>query len=336
MNFLFKFRWLLICCGLTLSWSLVCGGCAAYSSDLAPSFDEGVSARNGAVRDSGLSSNLEAARRLMASGNYSQALPRLHELAERYPEESAGIEAHYWLGEAYLALGGEAKAREYFDEYVKRAPEGAYASEARARSAAIASALEAASPHTDAVAERIAALEKEWTASPGNLAAGLELADLHWRRDEYARAGEIYTRILEQWPELADDALIRTRITKGEHGTWVLQTPKTLILEEAARDPLIFFNTQSFRSGRNQGYPRGGLNDRYSVTGQVMNRGPVPLKDVAVTVTIFGFPNLVYESRTLPIGTLRPGERRAFSAQFSNFDDIENVSRYECTGTYTR
>jgi tetratricopeptide (TPR) repeat protein len=323
-----------ICCVAVAA--LFAGGCAAYSSDLAPSFDEGVSARNGAIRDSGLSSNLDAARRLMASGNYSQALPRLHELAERYPEEAAGIEAHYWLGEAYVALGGEAKAREYFEEYVRRAPEGAYAGEARARSEAIASAQEEASPHTDAVTARIATLERQWAADPGALAAGLELADLYWRRDEYARAGEIYMQILEKWPELAEDAVVRTRVVKGENGAWVLQTPRNVILEEAARDPLIFFNTQSFRSGRNQGYPRGGLNDRYSVSGQVMNRGPVPLKEVSVIVTIYGFPNLVYESRTLPIGTLRPGERRAFSTQFTNFDDIENVSRFECTGTYTR
>ena len=51
---------------------------------------------------------------------------------------------------------------------------------------------------------------------------------------------------------------------------------------------------------------------------------------VQIVVTVYGFGNMVYDTNTIHIGRMNPGEIRAFSSRFSNFDNIEEVQRYEC------
>jgi hypothetical protein len=60
------------------------------------------------------------------------------------------------------------------------------------------------------------------------------------------------------------------------------------------------------------------------------------LYGVQVFVTIYGFGNVVFDTSTINIGRLNPGETRAFSVRFSNFDNIENVRRHEAVGTFQR
>ena len=43
-----------------------------------------------------------------------------------------------------------------------------------------------------------------------------------------------------------------------------------------------------------------------------------------------------YDTTTVSVGRLNPGEIRAFSVRFSNFDNIENINRYECVASFQR
>jgi hypothetical protein len=74
----------------------------------------------------------------------------------------------------------------------------------------------------------------------------------------------------------------------------------------------------------------------YNVSGQAVNVGDTPLEDVRLIVTIYGLGQLVYDTQTVALGALQPGEVRAFSVQFTRFDDINNIVRHECRGTFRR
>jgi hypothetical protein len=43
---------------------------------------------------------------------------------------------------------------------------------------------------------------------------------------------------------------------------------------------------------------------------------------------------MVYDTRTIHIGNLNSGQARPFSAQFVNFDNIENIDHYDYTAYY--
>jgi hypothetical protein len=92
----------------------------------------------------------------------------------------------------------------------------------------------------------------------------------------------------------------------------------------------------SFRSGRYEDWNATARERYYNVAGQAVNRSGHPLEDARITVTIYGMGQMVYDTQTASLGTLQPGETRAFSVQFSKFDNIFNVTHHECVGTFRR
>ena len=173
-------------------------------------------------------------------------------------------------------------------------------------------------------------------AEPEELASHLELADAYWNDSDYEKASVVYTEVLTAWPSLKNDVVIRRRMEMGPHGNWVVLTPEEVNRRYNEADPVSIFNTTSWRSGRYRPHQIDYTDVYYNVSGQVVNRGDTPLSDVRITTTIFNFGGQVYDVRTVQLGAMRPGEKRAFSVQFSNFDNIENVHRYECVGSYQR
>jgi hypothetical protein len=110
-------------------------------------------------------------------------------------------------------------------------------------------------------------------------------------------------------------------------------SPAEVERRQIQAQPLAVTNTAAFKSGEDL-FTRTAL--FYSVTGQVVNRSDSVLYGVQVIITIYGFGNVVNDTTTVSIGRLNPGEIRAFSVRFSNFENIENINRYECVATFQR
>jgi len=279
---------------------------------------------------------LDTARRRLDAGEYSNVLPRLHHVVSQYPETRAAIDARYFLGVTYYRISGFPDALNYFNEYLELAPAGDYAAACREYARLVEEEIGKRYQTADEAAQRVAQAEARVAADPGVLAYKLELADGYWRGGRYSEAGAVYEEVLSKWPELAYDATIRSRVERGADGQLVILTPEEVMRREAESTPLVIFNTASFRSGREHLYARSYRDIFYNVSGQVVNRSQDPLHQVQITVTIYGFGGLVYETQTVSLGTLSPKQVRAFSVRFSNFDAIENVVRYECVGSYAR
>jgi len=130
--------------------------------------------------------------------------------------------------------------------------------------------------------------------------------------------------------------IVRQRMERDASGNFTVLSPAVLEQHYREMEPLKIYNVSSFRSGRFESWPATASERYYNVTGQAVNQSGQPLSDVSIVVTIYGLGQMVYDTQTVPIGSMRPGEVRAFNAQFSRFDNIYNISRHECVGTFRR
>jgi len=322
---------------------LILTGCATTPDGMTSPVGTNPIPDHGTLNGSAAQSGLAAAQRMIRSGDYSLAIPRLMHIISKYPKSAAGVEARYFLGLTYYHLGGYRDALDNFNEYLTLAPEGKYAGITTEYVAKLTDEVSQRYRTQEQLQARIAEVSAQASLEPEVLAHQLELADLHWKTSQYDKAGEIYAKLLEHWPQLQTDSTIRRRMERNPDGTYTVLTPAEVERRYAEAEPLVIYNTHSFRSGSGAGtqyYPRQGIRyrtpDQYHVTGQVLNRGSDTLNDVQVMVTIYGFGSMIYDTQTFKIGRMRPGDRRAFSVRFTDFDYIENITRYECVATFQR
>jgi len=275
---------------------------------------------------------IEEAKKLIDAGDTSTVIPRLQHTISKYHDSKAAIDARYWLGVAYYKIGDYPDAIDLFNEYLQKAPQGAYAKECSEIVEKAATEYQAKHPSPEKLDEMIKATEDQLRANP-TLEGRMAIADLRWRRGDYTRAGAEYQAILREHPEYVNDPTVKARIEIDRNGGLVLLTPAEQQRRQIEAQPLAVINTRSFRSGedlftREKRY--------YAVSGQVVNRGDSVLYGIEVAVTIYGVGNIVFDTTSVGIRRLNPGETRAFSVKFTNFDNIENVNRYECIATFER
>lgn len=277
---------------------------------------------------------LAVARRMVNTGEFSMVIPRLQKIVSKYPSAPAAIEARYYLGRSYYAVGAYNDALRYLNEYLELAPDGDHVDNGREYVALMTDRVIA--PKPSEIEEQAAALRAAIEAEPDNMAPRLELANLFWEQGQYEEAGTLYGDLLARWPNLQNDMAVRRRVELDRNGRVIVLTPRETERRYREAEPLVIYNVSSFRSGRFEGWPATSQQRYYNVTGQAVNQSERTLEDVRIIVTIYGLGHMVYDTKTVNLGALRPGEVRAFSAQFSSFDNIHNISRHECVGTFRR
>jgi len=275
---------------------------------------------------------LEASR-MVDAGDTSAVIPRLLNTIAKYPASEAALDARFWLARTYYKIGGYRDAIDLFNEYLRMAPEGKYAAEAKVYVDKLTTEYSARFVSPQQLDDNIRTLMAQLAQSPDDLATQLALADLQWKRGDYAQAGKIYKNVVDKHPDQAQDLTIKSRVEFHPNGEYVVLTPVEVQRRQAEAQPLVVINASSFQSGRDLFTREQRF---YSVTGQVVNRSDSVLYGVQVIVTIYGFGAVVFDTTTVNLGRMSPGEIRAFSVRFSNFDNIENVNRFECVPTFQR
>jgi len=277
---------------------------------------------------------LSVARRMVQANEFSLVIPRLQQIISKYPGDPAAIDARYYLGHSYYAVGAYNDALRYLNEYIELAPDGPHVDSSREITARLTDeAVEITPTELEAQAST---LQSAIDAEPDNMATRLELANLYWEQGKYEKAGMIYAELLQRWPRLENDLVVKRRIERSNTGQITILTPEEVERRHREAEPLVIYNVSSFRSGRFEGWPATSHERYYNVTGQAVNQSQTLLDDVRIIVTIYGLGHMVYDTKTVNIGALRPGEVRAFSVQFSQFDNIHNIARHECVGTFRR
>ncbi|HPO13302.1 MAG TPA: FxLYD domain-containing protein [Candidatus Hydrogenedentes bacterium] len=330
-GFLFIFSGGVVCL------SMLVAGCASTPSNATRAVGANPIQDNVVLNSGAASTELAVAQRMIRSGEYSLAIPRLMQVLSKNPESLSGIEARYFLGLTYYKIGGYRDALNYFNEYLAKSPGGQYSDMTREYIAKLEDQAAKTKAAKEELQAKIAEAQQKAGSESQQFARQLELANLYWKNAQYLEAGEVYRKILQQWPQLASDAAIRERMELAPDGTYTVLTPTEVERRFAEKEPVVIYNTHSFRSGRFGSWQNSSLKDTtYNVTGVVANRSQGVLENVQVIVTIYGFGSMIYDTQTFTAGRLRPGEKRAFSVRFTNFDTIENVERYECVGTFQR
>lgn len=276
---------------------------------------------------------IEAARILIETADPSSAIPRLLNTIQKHPGTEAALEARYWLGMAYYKIGGYRDAVGMFGEYARLRPQGVHAAQCTELIARLTEESNAKYPTLEELDAQIEKASEEAAAKPDDVQVQMNLADLLWRRGDYPKAGALYAGLVAKHPECAGDATIKGRIEFDANGKYVILTPVEIQRRAADADPLVVINSSGFKSGRDLFTREQRF---YSVSGQILNRSASALNGVQAIVTIYAFGTAVLDTTTVNIGQLRPGEMRPFSVRFSNFDNIENVNRFECIGTFQR
>ncbi len=312
-------------------------GCTTPASNL-PATATPVT-KNRLLEQSSANKQVEEARRMIEAGDHNVVIPRLLQIIQKHPRTDAAMDARYWLAVAYYNIRSYRDAMSLYEEYLRSSPHGRYAEQSAQRIAALRQqyAEEFGSPET--LDASITELWDTVKREPANYRAKWDLADLLWKRGDYDMAGELYANIVERYPTYATDARLKERVEFKADGSYTLLTPGEREKRAIEQEPLIITNLNDFRSRPDvgagfRGYYRG--QNYYVVTGQAYNRGDSVLYGVQVNVTIYGFGNIIYDTNTVNIGRLNPGEGRAFVVRFTTYDDIENVSRYEAIGTFQR
>lgn len=276
---------------------------------------------------------LDVAKEMIAAGDTSVVIPRLIHLITKYPESKTAVEARYVLGLAYREVKSFRSAMDMFEEYLRLDPEGASAENARTQLADLANEYARQYTSPEELDQQIASATDRLNQAPGDLAARLELADLLWQRGNYNESAQMYHEIATDHPEYAHDGTLASRVELLPSGGYVVLSPAEVQRREIEAQPLTIENQASFRAGRDI-FTR--VQDNYVVTGQAFNRSDSVLYGVQVHVTLYGFGGMVFDASTVNVGRLSPGERRAFSVRFANFDNIENIQRFECVGSFQK
>ena len=263
----------------------------------------------------------------------STVIPRLLQTISKYPGTEAGIEARFLLAKAYQSIGSSPDAVSLYSEYLRLAPSGPYAADAQKSMAQLQEEYDQRYPSPETIEAQIARVRQEIQAAPDDPKKQMELADLLWKRSNYGKSAEIYAAVITRWPEYLQDETICGRMEFLADGSYMVLTPGEVQRRQIEAQPLECINLASFHSGRDLFTQEARF---YAVTGQVVNHSDSVLYGVEVIVTIYGFGNVVYDTTTVTIPRLNPKEIRAFSVRFSNFENIENVYRYECVANFQR
>ena len=292
-----------------------------------------VPTRNNGADEQALYEEVRAARWLMKDGQHAAAIPRLVGTISQNPESEASIDARYFLGVCYYEIADYGDADELLRTYIALSPKGEFAKDSRAYLQRVHREYRSQYPTEEKTEARIEALQAALVDAPDNVAFHAELASLLWEKGSYEKAKNVYTQLLKIQPDFAQNERFQRRVELSPAGEFVLLTPIEIQQRQIKNQPIAILNQNSFRARRDR---RTQKARSYVVTGQVLNRRDSVVQGVQMNVTIYGFGNLIYDTSTVNIGELRPGERRAFSVGFSNFENIENVDRYECVVTFIK
>jgi tetratricopeptide (TPR) repeat protein len=276
---------------------------------------------------------LSDVRRLVNAGDHATAVPRLIQIMQKYNDRETSMEARFWLGVCYYNLNTYRDAIDMFKEYIREAPEGPRADSSREYIAKLQTEYEQQYGSPEELDSQIQAAQRAVQANPGSVEDALHLADLLWKRGTFTAAGEIYVGLVRKHPEIYANEPIARRIEILPSGEFTILTPTEIQRREVEQTPLVIENQHAFRRGRDL-FTRERL--FYVVTGQAHNRSDSVLYGVEVLITLYGQGNIVYDSRPWHVGRLNPGERRAFSVRFDQFETIENIQRFECVGSFQR
>jgi len=275
---------------------------------------------------------MSSAYRDMQDGRYGAAAAMYLLVLQEQSTGPAAEESRFRLGQCYFHMRSYVEAGIQFQRYLSDYPNGAFTENAKQYVAELREMEERHLAQAERLEREIRRRLEHWREvarnEPDNAEAAAQLGHALWDLEDYEAAGREYLRAIELDSDVRYGKLLSRRISFNEDGTVTVLTPEDIAQLDIERNPIVVYNTHSYRGG---GVDVLRSESRwYIVTGQVINKSPQTVRGVGVLVTIKDFAGHVLDSAERHIGTVRPGQSRAFSVRFGNFENIYNIDDYEC------
>ncbi|MCH8333849.1 hypothetical protein IIC65_07945 [Candidatus Sumerlaeota bacterium] len=235
-------------------------------------------------------------------------------------------------GVAYLELKNYYDAERVLQGYILDYRGGRYEEEAALYCAAIATARAELGHAAEARLEaaigdlnRLLELEKEHPSDPE---IKYQLGNIYYEVGEYEDAGKKYFEAQELEAAYRQNELVMRRLFINDQGEPEALSPGALQRIERERHPLVIFDKMTYYQRRTSS--SFSARQVYAVlTGKVRNQGSQSLRGVTIEVRFLNARNQILDVQPVQIGTLGPGEVRAFLARASNYDSLLNITRID-------
>ena len=265
--------------------------------------------------------------------DYALAVAAIENLIDRLPPKSAQREEIYYKqGVAYLKLKNYYDAERVLQGYILDYRGGRYEEEAALYCAAIATARAELGHAAEARLEaaigdlnRLLELEKEHPSDPE---IKYQLGNIYYEVGEYEDAGKKYFEAQELEAAYRQNELVMRRLFINDQGEPEALSPGALQRIERERHPLVIFDKMTYYQRRTSS--SFSARQVYAVlTGKVRNQGSQRVRGVTIEVRFLNARNQILDVQPVQIGTLGPGEVRAFLARASNYDSLLNITRID-------
>jgi tetratricopeptide (TPR) repeat protein len=268
----------------------------------------------------------------MRHGRYGAAAAIYLLILQEQHTGPAVEEARFRLGQCYFHMRSYLEAGGQFQRYLSDYPNGAFAANSKQYLAELQEMEERALAQQERREREIRKRLEHWKAvaadDPRNAEALVEVGHALWDLEQYEEAARDYLRAMEIDPDVSYGKVLSQRLAFDEDGTVTVLTPEEIAQRDRERNPILVYNTYDYRGG---GVDVLRSEWRwYIVTGQIVNRSNQTVRGVGVLVTIKDFAGHVLDSAEYRVGTVRPGQFRAFSVPFRNFENIYDIESYEC------
>ena len=255
------------------------------------------------------------ARQLLETGRADEAMVRLQGIVLAGEGGAKLAEAQYLLGVAYHRMGAYAKAVEVLQGYVEAYPDGAFAGDAvallRLISEQAAQDGEKRRAATEAFKARLAEAEAAVRSNPDDAQARAELGDVYYSAGRYEEALAAYARA--QALGLDIDAS-PDRVRRQADAQFQLAKGAT---ERSLAGLVVSDVAHSVRRVSRD----GALRNYVIVTGKVTNSRAETYNGVGVNVAVYSTQSELLDVREAGMGTLYPGQSRAFSVRIDDIGD---------------
>ncbi len=280
-----------------------------------------------------LHGQLNQAERAFEQGNYPLAATRYESLSNRYPDGPMREKILMRQGIAYYTVQAYHEARDTFLRYLHEYPQGHYAADANEYIAKVDVLLSPGNPAEEAALaaalQDLNALQKLRMEHPTDPAVATAIGDLYRDLGDYDEAMRYYYEAQELGATFQERDLLQSRLMLDANGAPVPMTPEQVRLRNLEDNPLVIYDVYDYKA-RDPG--ENGFNNRlqdYVVTGRIRNQSSRIIHDVELEVRFLNAHHQVLDVRMVRVGTLGPGEIRAFKAKADTYDNLYNIASHE-------
>lgn len=274
-------------------------------------------------------SQLQEADRLFDKGQYQTALLKYSAYVfAPFSDKQNEDYALYKMGLCQFLVGQYSDAQKTARNVIQSYPNFQYIEKARellARSEEkIAESNKVATAQWKDLQQRVSRQEQLVAQDPQNAGYQFQLGDLYWDAGRFTDAVKRYEKSVQFDKSYLEKKTLRDRVRITQDGQFRVRDP----LYENMQKPSAIQVVDARREELKRGDVLGNY-EAVRVSGYVENTGLYDVNNVRVEIAVYDFNNTIQETQVVPVGELRAGGKRPFSALFNQFRErSSDITRY--------